>query len=417
MEGKHRALLLLTCLALIVTSLNGMVDLAVKLNQTFRASAVSDYGERLSVKVRCSSGRPSYAWWLMWCSLKATCSWNPTLWRLAWRVGGSVVTNVENAVTITVSGSNIESPVTVDYYIEARKPDGTVLGKTLDVTGASCNVGDSISDSTGSVDIDQHLSSLGLSTTQDQTVDYYVWVKVMATGLISGETLTAEVGPVEFDSVTYDYGTQTTHVYYANADTWVYEYAPTNNYGTSSTMNAGLSGNGKKEWILVNFTLPSGLTADGVCSCTMYLRKESSGSGTFTVYRVTGDWSETAVNWYSKPGYTTVNGSSADLPSSYPTWVSWDVTQLLKDALKSGSVYGFYVQSSASGTQFDTRESSYDPYISLTYFDWTASWSWYPLPLSIVSMPIGRQLFLGLVIGLTCFAAIVKLAPRGGMRK
>ena len=74
MEEKHRALLLLTCLALLVTSVNGIVDLGIKLQQTFRASAVSDYGERLSIKVRCSSGRPSYAWWLAWSTLKATLS-------------------------------------------------------------------------------------------------------------------------------------------------------------------------------------------------------------------------------------------------------------------------------------------------------------------------------------------------------
>ena len=54
--------------------------------------------------------------------------------------------------------------------------------------------------------IDSHLTDLGVSTTLDQTVDYYVYCKVEGDGAISGEHLVAEIQETKFDTITFDYG-------------------------------------------------------------------------------------------------------------------------------------------------------------------------------------------------------------------
>ncbi len=430
MEGKHRALLLLTCLALLVTSVNGIVDLGIKLQQTFRASAVSDYGERLSIKVRCSSGRPSYAWWLAWSTLKATCSWNPTLWRLAWRVGSQVVSTVENAVTIQVSGSNIESPVTVDYWIEARKPDGTVLGKTLQASGISCNVGGSVSDGTGSIDIDQHLSDLGLSTTEDQTVDYYVYVKVTAVGLISGQQLVVEIGPVEFDSVTYDYGSKN----WVNRGYW--DTADITDVGIEDRIilyrapkSASISYKATVKSISAYLVIKDGYDGGKVkCALYEYISSEDAGQliasteeltvpagpyeGWFT-FNFTGNQPEIELDKYY---YIAIWGED-DKDGVRNLKIAYNTATDIDKGLRVDRTYGAWP--SELTNELAGYDRDYCLYYTAVYYDWSASWSWYPLPLSVVSLPIGRQLFWGLVIGLSCFAAIVKLTPkrRGGGRK
>jgi len=433
-KRSHRALLLLTCLCLLVTSINGIVDLSIKLRQTFTASAISDYDERLTVKVRCSSGRPSFAWWLAWSTLKATCSWHEGLWRLAWRVGSQKVTTVENALTITVTGSNIESPVTVNYYIEAKKPDGTVLGKTIDVTGASCNVGGSISDSTGSVDIDQHLSSLGLNTTQDQTIDYYVWVKVTATGLISGETLTAEVGPIEFDSVFYDYGVEQTETY---------QVSKTGDDVTYNGRDDVVELEGRPRLGDINsyaYDLQIGLRFRGVTIpqgadiSSAYLKLYTDDSAGDPVILIEGeDVGDASPFDTAGSNFTSRTRTAASVewnPSTWGTgnWVqSPDIASIVSEITgrsdwASGNSMVFFLswrddepdyQYEAWRRIVDRDSSALEAAkFTVTYLDWSASWSWYPLPLSIVSLPIGRQLFWGLVIGLVCFTAIVKLSGR-----
>jgi len=424
MEGKHKALLLLTAICLLVTSINGVVDLSIKLRQTFTASAISDYDERLTVKVRCSSGRPSFAWWLAWSTLKATCSWHEGLWRLAWRVGSQVVSKVENAITIQVTGSNIESQVTVDYYIEAKKPDGTALGKTLDVTGASCNVGGSISDSTGDMDIASHLSDLGLSTTQDQTVDYWVWVRVTATGLISGQQLVAEVGPIEFDSVTFDYGEEKTEN--IGHDTIEGSTAGFNIECMIDGLKVTAVHSGKLLSISAYVEKSSDYTGDGYIKFALYSADESGNPGDLIAETEQGQVTTTSETWitlsFTDPPqvtagedyYLCVWGGPSDGDS---TWNEYTVRFY-------GSATSFYKGGAGWGGAWPDPMGSVNSltynfliYGTVEYVDWSASWSWYPLPLSIVSLPIGRQILWGLVIGLACFTLVVKLSkPRGGRR-
>ncbi len=439
MEGKHRALLLLTCLALLVTSLNGIVDLSVKLRQTFTASAINDYDERLTVKVRCNSGRPSFAWWLAWSTLKATCSWHEGLWRLAWRVGGNMVTTVENAVTITVTGSNIETPVSVDYYIEARKPDGTVLGKTLQASGVPCYVGEGISASTGSVSINTHLSSLGLSTTCDQTVDYYVYVKVTAVGLISGRQLVVELGPIKFDTITYDYIQVTNYLVYAStSDGWqgYVKEGSSSAYPIQDHGDEVLFGGIYSAW----FSFPDVDIPQGATILSAHLgfisADNSYGNAPLKIVGYKG------FTWYGSKIDTYDDYWRLDRTSAYVMWTpgSWydgnaynstDISAIVQEIVNlgrwgSGSDMTIFVQtedtsSSArrvDGVLFGAEVKYYLTRLYVSYSTSTASW--YPLPLSVVSLPIGRQLFWGLVIGLVCFAAIVKLTPllrRGGGRK
>jgi len=356
----------------------------------------------------------------MWQTMKMTCSLNPSLWRLAWRIGGDVVSHVENSLTVTVTGSNIQSPVTVDYYIEARKPDGTVLGKTLDIQGASCSVGGSISNSTGQVSIDSHLSDLGLATNQDQTVDYYVYVKVTATGLISGEQLVAEVGPVKFDSVTYDYGTSN----------WVTMGWPDKTGSTvgvegriwlcRSTRDTSNDNNATAKSISVYLRVGSGYSGKVKCALYEYVALNDAGE------LIASTEEKTITGPYT--GWVTFNFTDSqpevELDKFYylAVWAEddGDGTQEIKIDY-AGTATQRVCRVTASYGEWPsplTGEVGYDRtnriYLTAVYHDWTASWSWYPLPLSVVSLPIGRQLLWGVVIGLTCFAAMVKLLRRRG---
>jgi hypothetical protein len=98
----------------------------------------------------------------------------------------------------------------------------------------------------------------------------------------------------------------------------------------------------------------------------------------------------------------------------------WGVRRDFDTAYEQVNIYqdSTYQDASSSlpspltGESQGTGDMKLRMYIIGCYYDWSASWSWYPLPLSVVAMPVGQQLVLGLLGGLICFTAIVKLSPR-----
>ncbi len=203
-DWKNKTLVALVMLALVLTIVQSMTSIAATAMNTFTGSMITDSGEMLTIEVKSDSGKPSSPFH----SLLTNPSWtNLRSWVMDWKVGGVEVTTTENALSITVTGANIQSTASVDYYIKAvSASDSQKWTKELNMTGASVTVGGAAHEnSTGSLSIDTHLSNIGLATAQSQTIDYYIYLKATATGIISGESIVAEVAEIKFDTVTYEY--------------------------------------------------------------------------------------------------------------------------------------------------------------------------------------------------------------------
>ena len=310
----------------------------------------------------------------------------------AWGVGGVEVSTVNIKFQVTVTGTNIANTAKVYFYVEARDSSGSPTYRELDYSSSpqTVTVGSTATYETGSMTIDSHLSHLyGSAPTCDKTVDYYVWCRVEATGLISGETLTAEIPVTKFDSVIYDYGDYAWVTVYPKADSYVDASNPDSNYGSSDTLKADSSSSFTR-WIYLAFDIPS--SASDADKLKIY-QSYSSGDGRFELY-TTGPFNENTVTWNNKPelgtylDYDTIDGTG---------WVDFSSSEL--DAYvvdnEGGTAYFAIVgvetetYGRASG-QFYSRERSVNrPYLEVYAVDWSASWSWLNLDtLSITALQV-----------------------------
>ena len=177
----------------VVMITNTALNTYMLLSTSFTASTSSNEGERLQVDVQTGvpgDMTPDYnADWIVNGSLNWECS-------------------VVNAVNITVTGTNIQNTVSVDCYIKAvSAADPEKWTKELDATGAIVTVGGApYENTTGYIQIGTHLDNMGLNAIygQTHTIDYYVYMKATATGIISGEPLITEIIETKFTTVTYE---------------------------------------------------------------------------------------------------------------------------------------------------------------------------------------------------------------------
>jgi len=129
-------------------------------------------------------------------------------------------------------------------------------------------------------------------------------------------------------------------VYNPTDDASVKEYEPTTNYGDGYLVvrnKYGSGGNpGYEDDLLIRFDL-SGITSGSVVtSATLnlyyydYPNANPSGRN-LTIYRVTSDWDEDIVTWNTRPTYSTEVISSAIVPGSTDSWMSFDLTSSVQD--------------------------------------------------------------------------------------
>jgi len=409
MKKSHKALLALTIIALCVGIANGVLDIYVKAAQTFTASAVTDYGEKVSIRIEGDTGRP------------------PFLWMLAWKVGGQEVTTVTNGVTITVTGSNIASTATVDYYVKAANASGSPWTKTLQGSGVQVTVGGSLQNSTGAVAIDDHLTAIGLSTTQDQTVDYYVWVRVTATGLISSQQLVAEVQETLFDTVSFDYMNLVSKTFYSSStDNWMgyvrkggQKFNPVTDSGDDIYFGVTSSYYNYSGWAAfsgVGADVPAGVT---IVSASLEFRTGASGcdaGGQVVIQGLDDDYfAGTVIDTYDE--YWTRPRTSASVLWSFTsawddnTWYeSPDISSIVQEIVDrsdwggTGDDMCFFIQATPVITPVHKvcgyqTGANFKPKLHITYEGYTANW-WRLPPLSIVGIPAGQQL-------LACVAAVI----------
>jgi len=266
---------------------------------------------------------------------------------------------------------------------------------------------------------------MGLSLTQDHTVDYYIYCKLTGTGLISGETLTAEIPLTKFDTLAYDYGSEGTNTFTPTDDAKVTSLGDYN-YGSSDNLRARyFSSDGTKDPSFLKFdisTIPSGAFIDSAI-LKLYCTYRVSTTSVVYCYSVTDDsWSEDTLVWSNKPAEVDLLDQ---VTLSTTGWKSWDVTSFVQDQVGSGDyiislkIRTDYTDGDAGGN-FNSKEAdSNHPALEITYIDWSASWSWFNLPLSVVSLPIGQQFLAAvfMVLAFAVWAAAREKARRRRRRK
>ena len=410
--------LILTLFVQVLLLVNQTVVLAATARQTMTASMMDPGSpEALRISITTDTGRPRS---LLDRAIRALLEvrWLNS-WLAEWLVGGQTRTQATVAISITVTGSNVQSTATVDYYVEARS--GTNTYKFLQATGTQVTVGGAALQASDQRTIDSHLTLMGLSTTQSQTIDYYVYVKAEATGAVSGGTLVSEVAETKFDTVTYAYGPDVTQeTLYTDMDTYVDSTQVWNNYGYDYYMytdneDSGGQRYGLVQWIITG--LPDGATIESA-EIECRLLSTTTVGWTCTAYRNTEAFSELSVTWDDRPSLTTGNSAGSGWPTP-PAWQSWTVTDQFDDAYSggSGTYYGVTLVPTWSsknryGTYYTSDKSaSYQPRLNLEYIAYESSW--YPLPpLSLASLPITLD-----VVALTALIAATALVLRESRRR
>ncbi len=176
--------------------------------------------------------------------------------------------------------------------------------------------------------------------------------------------------------------------FYATEDAVVIQKFPSSNYGSATDMwvgygKGGCIGSSTDPQItrsLVKFNLSAIPAGTSISSARLYLDLggwcygTNASPRTVTTYRTLGSWSESSITWSNMPGFAEAYGATAVGYPSAATWYSFDVTNLVRGWV-NGSLanYGITIRGpEGSGSDFAwfgffTSESSYDPYILITY--------------------------------------------------
>ena len=198
-----------------------------------------------------------------------------------------------------------------------------------------------------------------------------------------------------------------------DADTFISEASPNNNYGTGIDLDLQSYGS-STDRDLVRFnmtgTIPTNATITSATLSLYYYQYYGNDpvGRTFWAYRITQTgWTETGASWYnyktstawtSQGGdYDTTNGSSSTVPAFY-SWMNWTVTSQVQYAVAHASdVAHFLIRDGTEGalsqymTVFRSKESSSSNKPKL-YVEWTNGASTISITLS--TNPSGKNVSL-----------------------
>jgi len=170
----------------------------------------------------------------------------------------------------------------------------------------------------------------------------------------------------------------TEHKYYVYNDSYVFSYFANNNYGTDSNI-AVYYGNipggplVKRGLVISNLSsIPSENTT--ITSAFLYMRSDAYGSGTNDdqyIHRNTGSWSENSVTWNTKPSYNAGWTDVIDY-NYFGFWRYWNVTDDVQSFVNGTHTnHGWTIKTQEFGStvnpNYKSRETSYDPHVSVFY--------------------------------------------------
>lgn len=144
-------------------------------------------------------------------------------------------------------------------------------------------------------------------------------------------------------------------------DTCVDQQYPTSNYYLRENLWTGgaLGTNAMRTYI--KFNLPTNISSSQITSAYLRIKKREFATPTVKAYRVTSNWSSSAITWNNKPGYTTT-GATGTISLDTGAWYKINVTTMVKN-WRSGtySNYGFMLKEpSESNTNQKTKFYSSD---------------------------------------------------------
>jgi hypothetical protein len=352
------------------------------------------------------------------------------------------VSTINIGLTVTPAGTNIVNP-RLTYYIKAV--DGLTSGKVIEATNYTVPLGVQFSNSTGNINIDTHLQSLGLSTTSDHTITYHVYCRLTAEGAVSGETLTAEIAETQFTQVTFDYGVVTIDAICPsvarndydgtiNGEAASYSYARQHasfvtDYNDLRAENTWDVNNMRYRVSRAFLTLDTTAIPDNAVIQSAQLSLHCQHTGFI------GQHFDVIVQgWTGYPpldtdDYTAFDGVTygSKYTSTFVsgTWSNITLTNLdliKKDAftaicLRSSHDVDAISPSRMALIVFDSANQGYSPRLYVTYKteNWNLSWNdWVNSPLSLISVPVARQLVSAVLFG---FAFVLLLTLRKNSTK
>jgi len=402
--------LFLGVLLTVTLIVNTAMTTYIMYTSSFTASMDEGQGEKIDVAINADVGRPSPLEFL-WRALKG--------WTTAWFVGGQQRENATTSIIIQVTGSNVASTATVNWYIEAEDSlsSGTPY-RFVEGNGTQVTVGGASHQASDQRSIEGHLEAMGLSTDAGHTIDYYVYVEAQATGAVSGETLTSEIVKTKFDTVTYSYGTEVQVSGKTQGNVKDYEIKNGGTFSNAVTQTPFMNDpNSYESGLLLYpaanyFDIPQGAT---ITDAYLRLKAGTSAGSSSTICTVTIRAEKKGLYYNqqcaSAADFDARNRTTSEVVWGVPAWTggNWynspDISSVIQEVVNENTWTGSYrcIQVFLEDTTGDYDISQYRhykhrdsatadaPLIYITYVTYGASWYTVP-PLSVIDLPISLDL-------------------------
>jgi len=388
--------------------LNTALSTYVLYTTSFHASMAPESGESLEVSLKTDTGRISPL---------AQILRMITNWKSSYFVGGLEAINATTGLTISVTGTNVGSTASVDYYIEAKETgESGQAYRFLEGTGVSVSVGGASLDLDNQTTIEDHLTAMGLSNTASWTIDYYVYVKAECTGAVSGETLTSEITYTKFDTVTYQYPTLVQTDVVAYQDTYVREDYPDTDYSSETGLyqwrkDPPIYQTDKHSIPYFSFNLTDYNDIQKAQLWYWIYNHDPNHNYIEPRLRSHEAWSS-PITWNTQP--TRLDTLCQDRSFSayqYPMWIYlpkdvWDTTYA--PTCSNNWAYYSVWEEDYTWTWFTSTENAdtdHHPFLRIVYVGYEASWYNIP-PLSVTELPVSKDLAAVIAV---CIAAIVSV--------
>jgi hypothetical protein len=148
------------------------------------------------------------------------------------------------------------------------------------------------------------------------------------------------------------------HVFIADADTWVDEANPAENHGSDDTLRSDGGSAGHQEAFL-HFTV-TGISG-AVQSARLRIYVTTGSTDGPTIYSSDSGWVETGMTWATRPAPIGEALDNKDRLSG-DTWVEYDVTPAVTG---DGPVSFVFVADSGDALVFSSREGTYPPELEI----------------------------------------------------
>ena len=167
-------------------------------------------------------------------------------------------------------------------------------------------------------------------------------------------------------------------IYCNSKDCFARQSAPTTNYDESYLVVGKTGTSSQVDRSFLFFDLSSIPNNVIITDVKLYIRQyNSSYEGpttlTFSVGRITGSWTETGVTWNNQPAMAAADYTAFTCEAvSADVWRYWTITNTIAAAYGGSAYTGIYIKgtnesTNSNGKRFRSSETSYQPYLVVSY--------------------------------------------------